>query len=93
MLIIWIFKFYAISITYYYFIYWIVVCGILDVSDIIVVSLPLIGDAYGCIDKTSNSNPLNYDGGPITRSWAKKMKDAAKELVQKSLESMEQKRR
>ena len=48
-------------------------------------------DAYGQMDMKSISNPLNYDGGPITRSQAKRMKDTAKELVQRSLEPMEQK--
>ena len=46
-------------------------------------------DAYGQTDTRSISNPLNYDGGLITRSWAKRIKDAAKEFVQKSLESIE----
>ena len=48
------------------------------------------GDAYGNRDTTPNLNPLNYDGRPITRSRAKRIKDAAKELMQKSLECMEQ---
>ena len=45
-------------------------------------------DAYGHRDMRSNSNPLDYDGGPITKSQAMIMKDAAKELMQKSLEPM-----
>ena len=48
-------------------------------------------DAYGHMDIRSNSNPLNYDGGPIKRLRAKRIKDIAKELVQRSLEPMGQK--
>ena len=43
------------------------------------------------MDMRSNLNPLNYDGGPITRSRVKRMKDAAKELVQRNLEPLGQK--
>ena len=46
------------------------------------------GDTYKHTNARSNSNPLNYDGGPIIRSRAKRMKNVARELVQKSLESM-----
>ena len=42
------------------------------------------------MDTTSNSNSLNYDRGPLTRSRAKRMKDATKELVQRCLEPVEQ---
>ena len=45
-------------------------------------------DAYRHASTKPNSNPLNYKGGPITRSQAKRMKDAAKELVQRSLEPL-----
>ena len=48
-------------------------------------------DAYGHTNTKSNSNLLNYDGGPITRFGAKRIKDAAKELVQRSLEPLGQK--
>ena len=46
-------------------------------------------DAYGHASTKLNSNPLNYNRGPITRSRAKRMKDATRELVQKTLEFME----
>ena len=50
-------------------------------------------DAYGHAGIKLNSNPLNYDGGPITRSQAKRMKDAAKELCAKESRAFGIKRR
>ena len=50
-------------------------------------------DAYEHASTKPNLNPLNYDEGPIMRSRAKKMKYAAKELMQKSSESIEKKKR
>ena len=43
-------------------------------------------DAYGNGDTTLNLNPLSYGRGPITRSRAKKMKEAIIGLVQENLE-------